>query len=150
MGSSPAFVVPRAAVLGAAVFFGLACRVNIAAADPSTTTDDDNFRPDVLECEDAAQHLQDCCPGFDKSALVCRYYDSVTRPGCTSSMPCRHVHEDPVFTVDESRCIVQSSCESLRANNVCDRAQVAQPDSDDMSSSPCPSWGPSPHPLVCP
>jgi hypothetical protein len=107
--------------------------------------DDDNLRGDVLRCEDAVAYLKSCCPGFDASKLQCDYlYDST---GCDSP-----VHRiDPVFSREQSACIVGLSCGALVGNGVCARAQAAT--SYDCWSSPADSGvscNSTPTPAVCP
>jgi hypothetical protein len=72
------------------------------------------IRQDEFDCENAAAHLAECCPGFDAKAISCTYSDA-----CTTTYPAL----DPA----QSDCIRQASCESLRAAGVCDRAAQLAP-----------------------
>lgn len=80
--------------------------------------DDNQFREDVILCEDAVARLQRCCPSFDAKAIECRYHYSSVQ-GCGSSTISTTV---PAFSVDESKCIQQTSCDELFAKDVCKRA----------------------------
>lgn len=110
--------------------------------------DDNNFRPDVIECEDALDRLQRCCPGFDPAPVLCNFFHS-------KSTGCGSVSTDdvkPALSRDESECIRDTSCDSLVATKVCERAQLARAyetrkDTPTSSSSPSPSatqWVPPP------
>lgn len=91
---------------------------------------DGGLRQDELECQQAANQLAECCPGFDPTMLSCNYSD-----GCTTSYP--------ALTVAESNCIENESCSQLRATNVCARAAEALPIQTN-------DGGLTAHPLVCP
>jgi hypothetical protein len=67
---------------------------------------------DAVLCEEAAAHLEDCCPSFRPTFLRCETPDLV---GCA---------EVDVKT-DEARCILGRSCEELRGGGTCDRAIAA-------------------------
>jgi hypothetical protein len=72
------------------------------------------LREDELLCEEAAAHLNHCCPGFDVSSLSCSY-----NSGCGSTT-------FPALSVSASQCINGESCEALVASDVCPRAQQAR------------------------
>jgi hypothetical protein len=90
------------------------------------------LREDELECEQAANQLAGCCPGFEVRKLSCSYTD-----GCGTSYP--------ALTIDESECIVSESCSTLQKTEVCARAAAAVPimSTDD-------GGGLTEHPQVCP
>jgi hypothetical protein len=44
--------------------------------------DDDNFRPDVLLCEDAVGKLAECCPDFAAKSVDCTYKIETRDSGC--------------------------------------------------------------------
>jgi hypothetical protein len=68
-------------------------------------------REDELACEDAAKHLQSCCPGLDIADIDCSYTPLAGHEGSF-----------PDFSVSESACIRGASCDGLRAAGVCTRA----------------------------
>ena len=84
--------------------------------------DDNNFRADVIECEDALDRLHTCCSDFDVTVVQCDFDFSHTE-GCGSSST-QSVH--PAFTLDESQCIRDTSCGELQSSGVCKRAQAAR------------------------
>jgi hypothetical protein len=63
-----------------------------------------------LACEQAAVHLQECCPDFD-----------VTRMDCTQEGGCTRTRESSAVAFEESECIRASSCEDIAARKVCER-----------------------------
>jgi hypothetical protein len=67
------------------------------------------IRQDEFDCENAVAHLQQCCPGFDASAIDCTY-----------SNYCGPVY--PALSISQSDCIRGKSCETIRAAGVCERA----------------------------
>jgi hypothetical protein len=84
--------------------------------------DDNNFRADVIECEDALDRLERCCPGFDATHVLCNFFhDKSTGCGTAST---NDVH--PALSRDESACIRDTSCDALVAAKVCQRAQLAR------------------------
>lgn len=114
--------------------------------------DDNNFRDDVIECEDALAHLEGCCPGFDAKPVLCNfYYDKST--GCASSTT---TSVEPAFNVQESACIRDTSCAALVERKVCERAQLARAytrstSSGSYSSTPSATAAPAArHAPVCP
>jgi hypothetical protein len=88
------------------------------------------WRQDELECEQAANQLIKCCPGFDAESLSCTYSE-----GCGTSYP--------ALTVADSRCIDNESCDTLVATGVCTRAAEALP----IQTT---DGGLTNHPQVCP
>jgi hypothetical protein len=90
-----------------------------------------SFRPDEFDCENAAAHLYQCCPGFDPNTIYCDYSDF-----------CGPVYPD--IGVDESSCIRSKSCDTLRSTGICDRAlQVNQSTGRPLSQTAiCPGTGP--------
>lgn len=84
--------------------------------------DDNNFRGDVIECEDALARLQRCCPDFDATPVLCNFFYSRSS-GCGGSST---NSVEPAFSRPESTCIRETSCDDLVATNVCERAQRAR------------------------
>ena len=93
----------------------LACRPS-GASDKEE--DDNQFREDVIWCEEAVARLERCCPGFDGAQVECRFYFSYEQ-GCGDT---RSERTEPAFTEDDSRCIHDTACSELVANGVCERA----------------------------
>ncbi len=104
------------------VAFALGVALLLACGDSNHKKDDNNFREDVIECEDAVAKLQRCCAGFDPTDVLCQYYYEY-QSGCGDSQT---DSVKPVFTTAESACIRSAPCEQLVATRVCDRAQKAR------------------------
>jgi hypothetical protein len=81
------------------------------------------IREDELLCEEAAAHLNDCCPGFDVSSLSCSY-----NSGCGSTT-------FPALSIRASQCINGESCATLVSSDVCQRAQKALPVTENEAST---------------
>lgn len=97
----------------------IACSFDARAGDDH---DDNNFRPDVIECEDALSRLEHCCPDFDAKPVLCNFsYDKTTGCGTTSTESVK-----PAFNTSESACIRDMSCDDLVTRKVCARAQLAR------------------------
>ncbi len=103
--------------------------------------DHDDFREDVVMCEDAVAYLTSCCPSFDPHVLACNYSYDYTPGSCNSGATTESV--SPALSVAESGCILSRSCNTIRASGVCDRAQIASPYQRSTSSS-------ASHAAVCP
>lgn len=98
------------AVVGLLLTSGFALRANA-----ETDVDDNNFRQDVILCEEAVKHVMDCC-GYSVQADACRHYRSVTVHdcGCMSSGDGRtEVDVWPVLSVHESTKIANASCAAM-------------------------------------
>lgn len=150
----------RRSTTGVAVASLVVC--TLLACRSGDEHDDNNFRADVIECEDALAHLEECCPGFDATPVLCNfYYDKTSGCGSTETSS-----EEPALTQAESSCIRDRSCEALVENKVCERAQAARSykkqtstsitSSSSSSSGAYTSYGASPsgqavsHTTVCP
>ena len=145
------------AVLSVAItLFGLACGND----DPSSVHDDENqFRPDVFHCVNAAAKLRECCPGFHSTTLECTFQDQTTSGGCDPDPEGYDIHTrvEPALDETESDCIMHMSCASLAGSDVCARAEAAVPYAETtyiprVSARGTPSGGTpdSSHPPVCP
>lgn len=97
-------------VIPGAVFVLFAC----------TDDDHDQFRSDVLDCEEAVAHLEACCgPGFSVARDACHYgFDHTT--GCDSWTDTTIT---PGLDSVQSACVRERSCDELLSSKVCDRAQ---------------------------
>lgn len=112
--------------------------------------DDNNFRADVIECEDALDRLERCCPGFDATPVLCNYFhQKATGCGTASEDDVR-----PALSRDESACIRDTSCDALVAKKVCERAQLARTyqahEKTPLSTSDTPTTTTTTHDAVCP
>ena len=123
--------------------------------------DGNNFREDVIECEDALARLERCCPDFDAKPVLCNFsFDKST--GCGSTVASS---VQPAFNTSESSCIRDTSCDDLVTKKVCERAQLARAYSTTTttstsssssssgyyaSSSPSPTVEKITHAPVCP
>jgi hypothetical protein len=112
------------------VLFGLAIALLLACRSDRDEEDDNQFRTDVLWCEEALARLQSCCPNFDGRPLVCDYYYSFDE-GCGTATTRR---VEPVFTKEESRCIRDRTCDELVNNKVCEKAQAARAPNSNTST----------------
>lgn len=87
---------------------------------PAHAGDDfDNFRPDVVFCEDAVGKLGECCPAFAARGVECTYSSETRDSGCdfTTTIDVR-----PGLDEAESKCILALDCDAIRAAKICDRA----------------------------
>lgn len=94
--------------------------VAVMACD--SDTDDNQFREDVLSCEEAVAHLEECCPEFRPSNVECRYYfrrnESCVGPDTTTRL-------DPDINLRESRCIRDLTCDGLASRGLCTYGRVS-------------------------
>jgi hypothetical protein len=131
--------------VGAAVLLVFAC-------GDGSKHDHDEFREDVIMCEDAAAYLVTCCPGFNAAVVECKYGYDYVPGGCESGSTTDKT--SPGLSLDESRCILGRTCEDLRAAHVCTRAWGAQAYTEHSGGSPSGEYGQSSygssHPAVCP
>lgn len=101
---------------------GVAIALIMACGNDGHEEDDTQFRKDVIWCEEAVAHLEECCGGaFDATQVTCRHFYSKDE-GCGNTSITRI---DPAYTTDESECIRDQSCDAIRANKVCERALAA-------------------------
>jgi len=96
--------------------------------------------PEELDCEEAVNVLEDCCPGFDTSPLQCIHQTN----GCGSGT-------SPALSQQDSSCIRSQSCATLVSSGVCQRAQAARACTDDGTSwsSGNPNGATCAQPVVC-
>jgi hypothetical protein len=81
--------------------------------------DDDNFRRDVLLCEDAVGKLAQCCPDFDAKSVDCTYKIETHDSGCDFSTT---ITIKPGLSEPESKCVLALDCDALRTH-VCGRTK---------------------------
>lgn len=96
--------------------------------------DDDNFREDVIECEQAASHLKECC-GTPASQPDCHYYhyESTNDCGCMSSgTESSTTRDDRPIPIEDSKAIQNASCADLASQGYCEKIW---PDNSTSSSS---------------
>ena len=121
----------------------------------SSHLDDNNVRPDVIDCEEAAAHIRECCSS-PASLPDCHYQRTVNTCGWPIENFSSDSIDDQSITTGESAEINASSCADLQNGGTCDRQWAqTQPDSahnaqqlqNDLSygeSHPdgqCPLWG---------
>ncbi len=134
------------------VFFALGLMAAFACKGEGTKDDeeDDNqFREDVIQCEEAIARLERCCPDFEGSRVLCNYYYSYDTSACG---PTTEQSVRPALSLPESQCVRDTSCDELVARGVCKRAEEARAytqrlvvDDGDASTTDRQS-----HPPVCP
>jgi len=104
------------------VRFGLRYLIPSAVFVLFACTDDDHdqFRSDVLDCEEAVAHLESCCgPGFAVGRDACHYsFDHST--GCDTWT---NTTVSPGLDSVQSACVRDRTCDVLVRDKVCDRAQ---------------------------
>jgi hypothetical protein len=79
-------------------------------------TDDNQFREDVLSCEEAVAHLEECCPELRASNVECKYYYHRDE-GCYG--PDTTTRIEPDIGLRESRCIRDLTCEGIASQGLC-------------------------------
>ncbi|MBX3209656.1 MAG: hypothetical protein KF764_31775 [Labilithrix sp.] len=120
----PSFSLPRRtprripALHAPGVAFALGVALVLACNDNGYEKDDDQFREDVIWCEEAVARLERCCPSFDAMKIECNYFFSRSE-GCSSTTTRR---TSPALDEDESRCVIDTSCDALVERGVCERA----------------------------
>jgi hypothetical protein len=68
------------------------------------------MRPDEIECEEAVEHLRQCCPGLDPRGFNCVYQES-----CGETLR-------PSLSIQTSQCVRRESCDTLVQTGACTRA----------------------------
>ena len=71
-----------------------------------------DFYEGEFECELAVSRLQECCPGLSVDVWFCEYEDR----GCDQ-------RGGPVYSLEESRCVQDASCESIVAAKLCEHPE---------------------------
>lgn len=112
---------PSTLALATLMLFGLRC-----------LDDDGGIREDEFACEEAAAHLDDCCPQVDTQSIDCDYWS-----GCGSTNP-------TLLTISESQCITDLDCDTLVESGICDELDrildqglESDPSSQDVELGPC-------------
>jgi hypothetical protein len=105
------YPVGVAAVLG--VLAVMAC---------DSDTDDNQFREDVISCEEAVAHLEECCSEFRPTNVQCRYFFRRTE-GCIG--PDTTTRVEPDLDLRESRCIRDLTCDGIQSRGLCTNGQVS-------------------------
>jgi hypothetical protein len=68
------------------------------------------MRPDEIECEEAVEHLRQCCSGLDPRGFNCVYQES-----CGETLR-------PSLSIQTSQCVRRESCDTLVQTGACGRA----------------------------
>ena len=140
--------IPPGVLFALGVIAFLACKSDATKDDEE---DDNQFREDVIQCEEAIARLERCCPDFDGARVLCNYFFKLDTGSCGPSTT-DTVH--PALSLPESRCVLDTSCEDLVGKDVCARAQEARvytthhvtgSDTDDRNVNERET-----HPPVCP
>ena len=104
-------------VVGLFFVAGFACN-----RDHSEERDDENFREDVVACEEAVARVETCCPEVAHPSNACRYhhyaYDQIC--GCDSTGGGAYTHEDdwPVFDLAKSRALADAACAQIACDDM--------------------------------
>jgi hypothetical protein len=80
---------------------------------------------DELYCEEAVQHLVECCPGFPADVVDCTYAS-----GCDPV--------DPELESNVALCIRRTPCEEVLARGMCDSSSWSR----GCDGGPCRPWHP--------
>jgi hypothetical protein len=106
-------------IVGLVLTSGLAVR---AKASTTNEKDDNQFREDVIACEEAVSHVNECCAGLAVQADACRYshYFHQSDCGCDSTGSGASRRDDvwPVVTAAESHKIAGIDCAAMQAVDV--------------------------------
>ena len=96
---------------GLALVSGLVFTVR---AESTNEDDDNNFREDVLLCEEALAHVRSCCPSVGKAtACVYAHRSHYSDCGCSSSREGSHSDSRPVIEIGESKTILRTACSAI-------------------------------------
>ena len=128
-------------LVGLLLTSGFAVRAN---AHTEEEEDDNNFREDVILCEEAVAHVTACC-GYRVQGDACRYYHYSFTDDCgcngTSSTGTKRVDVRPVLSTARSRELAAMDCHALTATSpegttVCSQIYAElQADNDESHSS---------------
>lgn len=91
---------------------GLACH-------PGVESDDDNFREDVLYCENAVAYVESCCPGVTPPNDACLYHHYSRETSCGCSSEGSYDDRRTVLGTEASKSILSSTCEQLAYDGGC-------------------------------
>ncbi|MCL2450494.1 MAG: hypothetical protein FWD17_16220 [Polyangiaceae bacterium] len=80
-----------------------------------STTDDDQFREDVILCEEAVAHLESCCPSATFDNVACKYYFNQDDCGDDNEVTLTL----PAYSIPQSNCLRNASCADLVASGAC-------------------------------
>jgi len=104
----------RTILVGVLLTSGYAVR---ASASLDEDEDDNNFREDVILCEEAVAHVTACC-GYEVQADACHYYHyfSTNDCGCNAGSPGQlRIDVRPVLSTARSEELAEIECDALRA-----------------------------------
>lgn len=89
------------------------------------------LREDELDCEEAVAHLASCCPNYDPTQIACKYSST-----CGITLP--------ALSVEESRCILDLSCDHVVQAGLCESTEgLSSPHTDEDGGVS------DTHPAVC-
>jgi hypothetical protein len=125
-------LAPYAAGLVFALGFVFACTNDV--------NDNEQFREDVIACENAVARIESCCPDVAPPADACRYHYDKHYMDCGCSSSAQSYTEEkawPVLAVDESDAIARApSCASVMCADA--RAKLAR-EHTSTGGAPCPN-----------
>lgn len=109
----------KSLVVGLLLSSGLAVRAKAAVTEE---TDDNQFREDVIACEEAVSHVHECCADLSVQADACRYshyfYEGDCAYGCDEAPGSGATRRDdvwPVVTAAEGHRIAGIDCATMQS-----------------------------------
>lgn len=93
---------------------GVACLLTLACQSLGGDREN-NYREDVLLCEEAVATILDCCPDFRPPEDSCEYYERV---GCNEDS------QFPVISRQQSECLRDLACAQIGKAGGCAALQV--------------------------
>jgi hypothetical protein len=111
------------------------------AYNTTTSSDDDNFREDVLACENAVATIESCCPDVHAPNDACLYHHYTYEEdcGCMSGSVSAHDDRWPVLDLTASRAILAKTCDEIAGRGDCPlmASLVAKPNASASSPGSC-------------
>jgi len=88
-----------------------------AKASTEEEKDDNNFREDVIVCEEAVAHASACC-GFEIQGDACRFYHYYFSDDCGCDSPgtdgSKREDTRPVISGKAARSVADMTCETMK------------------------------------
>jgi hypothetical protein len=112
----------RGFVVGIVLSFGLVWQVQ--ASDDVDERDENNFREDVILCEEAIGRISQCCPSMSPPSNSCEFLHYEKKDycgGCDSTLRfSAHDYRTPVLSIRESKGLIDATCSSVECPKVAD------------------------------
>jgi len=119
-------------------------RFAFACSNDTKERDDENFREDVVFCEEAIARIDTCCPGVTHDANACHYHHYLFSEycGCEESGGTYDSEDSrPVLSLQESKAVVDAdSCGDV-ACGAMQKALLRTHAHETHSNTPCHSDG---------